>query len=153
MMTDNGGNSSSFASSWSAFMDDLHTTAEEYRDRGYEVVEIHTGDVVALPDNAAIDILAPGDEFETLQTLMNDFEIDEYSVFTADVGSSRFVLVIAEDHDQQAAVCCPLFIHGPKSQAIKQRALAAGFIQIQIRPLSDDDHVVFTIDNPSLLFD
>lgn len=152
-MNDDGGSSSVFSSSWQSLMDDLHATAEEYRDRGYEVVEIHTGDVTPLPDKAAFDVLAPGDEFEALQSVMDEFELHEYSVYKADVGSTRFVLVVAEDGEHKVAVCCPLFIHGPGGDAVGTRAKQAGFLQIQIRPLSDDNHVVFNFEDPALLFD
>lgn len=143
---------SAMTQAWSNLMDDLENTADEYRERGWDVLPIHAGDVVTLPDRVAIDVLAPGDEFETLQEMIGDFDPDNFSVYTGGSDTATFALVIAEDEDCSSAVCCPVFVMGPDVSELRNSSKQAGFVQIQIRPLSDDDSVVFRIDEPELLF-
>lgn len=151
-MIGSGGMPDEMADSWEAFMNDLDETAEEYRERGYEVVEIHAGDVVPLADRVALDVLAPGSEFRALQTLVEDFEPDEFSVFKATEGETTFAIIVAEDTDREAAVCTSVFYHWSVAKVLIDNAMDVGFVQLQIRPLSDDAHVVFTIETPEVVF-
>lgn len=152
-MKDSGGIPEHLEDAWHAFIDDFEETAESYRDQGYTVVEIHPGDVVPLDDRVAFDILAPGNEFRALRELVDAFTPDEFSVYRARKGETTFAVVVAEDETNEVAVCAALFYHESRAQQLIQNAEHAGFFQVQIRPLSDDDHVVFKIDDPSLLFD
>lgn len=133
-------------------MADLETTAEEYREAGYEVLAIHTGDVTPLPDDLALDVLAPGDEFEELETLAEDLEVDEFAVYSAEDDGVTFALVVAKDETREVAVCCPVFFHETVAASLGDRAETAGAVNVVIRPLSDDSQVVFTLEEPRLLF-
>lgn len=152
-MIGSGGIPEELTDSWETFMDDLEETADEYRDRGFDVVEIHAGDVVPLDDRVALDVLAPGSEFDALQELLEDFEPDGFSVYKATKGETTFAIIVAEDEDRPAAVCTSIFYHYSVASQFIDNAKKAGFFQIQIRPLSDDEHVVFRIEEPDLLFD
>lgn len=153
MAIGSGGIPDELIDSWEAFMEDLEETAGEYRDEGYEVVEIHAGDVVPLADRVAFDVLAPGSEFRALQSLVTDFDPDEFTVYKASEGETTFAVVVAEDNDRTAAVCTSIFYHYSIAQELIENARRAGFVQIQVRPLSDDDHVVFRIEDPDIIFE
>ena len=133
-------------------MADLEATAEEYREAGYEVLAIHPGDVTPLPDDLALDVLAPGSEFEELEGLAEEFEVDEFAVYSAEDDGITFALVVAKDESREAAVCCPVFYHETVATGLGARAEEAGIVNIVVRPLSDDSQVVFTLEEPRLLF-
>lgn len=152
-MIGSGGIPEELTESWTAFIDDLEETADEYRDRGYDVAAIHAGDVVPLPDRVAFDVLAPGSEFDALQSLVDEFTPDEFTVFKATEGETAFVLVVTEDNELKKAVCIPLFFHHSITRSLVENAREAGLLQIQVRPLSDDEHVVFTIEDPDIVFE
>lgn len=152
-MIGSGGIPEELTDSWLAFVDDLEATAEEYREQGYEVVEIHAGDVVPLADRVALDVLAPGSEFAALQKLVDEFDPDEFTVYKAEQGETTFAVIVAEDSDRRAVVCTSVFFHYSVARQFLENATEAGFFQVQIRPLSDDEHVVFRIDEPELLVD
>jgi hypothetical protein len=137
---------------WEDFMADLEATAEEYREDGYEVLPIHSADVVPVAKDLALDVLAPGDEFEQLEALVADVEVDTYSVFDAQEGGVTFALVVAEDTDAEVAVPIPVFFYENVREGLGTMASEAGRLDIQVRPLSDESRVVFTIEEPAILF-
>ena len=151
-MSDDHGTPSSVGEQWEDFMADLEATAEEYREAGYEVLAIHTGDVTPLPDELTLDVLAPGDEFEELAQLAETFEVDEFEVYSAEDGRITFALVVAKDESQEIAICCPVFYHETVTAGLGARAEETGLVNIVVRPLSDDSQVVFTLEEPELLF-
>lgn len=154
MMIGSGGIPEELEDSWHAFIDDLETTAAEHRSRGYDVVEIHPGDVVPLDDRVALDVLAPGDEFDRLRSFVDaGFAPDTFSVYRASEGAMTFAVIVAEDESTEMAACVAVFYHLGRAQTFLSNAESAGFFQVQVRPLSDDDHVIFKVDDPSLLTD
>ncbi len=152
-MIGSGGIPEDYETQWRAFIDDLEATAEEYEARGYEVVAIHPGDVVPLEDTATLDVLAPGSEFEAARALRDDFDVDEFTVYNATEGVVRFALIVAEDHTNEAAICCPVFLREAMADEFLPALEEAGFLQINIRPLSDDDQVVLRIEEPEIVFE
>lgn len=137
---------------WQDLMNDTDVTAEEYDEDGYETLAIHTGDVVPLPDRLIIDVLAPGDEFDSLTSMAEDISADEFDIFTATQDEVKFALVVATDEQEDLAVCIPLFIHMDVVDAMRSRVHDAGQVNIHVRPLTDETHVVFTLEEPELLF-
>lgn len=151
-MTEGHGTPPSVGEQWEDFMADLEATAEEYREAGYEVLAIHTGDVTPLPDELVLDVLAPGEEFERLEELAEEFEVDEFEAYTAEDGETTFALVVAKDESRERAICCPVFYHETVAAGLGARAKETGLVNIVVRPLSDDSQVVFTLEEPELLF-
>lgn len=133
-------------------MADLEATAEEYREDGYEVLAIHAGDVTPLSKDLALDVLAPGDEYARLQSLNEDLDVDEFAVFQAQEGEVTFALVVATDEDADVAVCIPVFFHSSVHDGLGALAEDAGVLDIQVRPLDDSSRVVFTLEEPGVLF-
>ena len=137
---------------WEDVMADLEATAEEYRDEGYETLAIHTGDVTPLPDKLALDVLAPGNEYRELEALAESFELDEFEVYAAVEGEITFALIALVDDDRDEAVLCPVFYHHSVIEAFGEQVETVGSIQLQIRPLSDESRVTFTLEDTELLF-
>jgi hypothetical protein len=137
---------------WEALMADTEATAEQFREEGYEVVVIHSGDVLPLAEERALDVLAPGDEYDRLEEVMADADITESTVYGADEDGVRFRLLVFEDPDERVAVCCPVFFHESVQRDLGDRAREMGGLFVQVRPLSDETRVVFTLEDLDPLF-
>jgi len=138
---------------WQTFMDDTEATAEEYAADGYETLVIHSGDVVPLPDDLALDVLAPGDEYRQLQSLSERLSVDSFDVYAASAGDVEFALVVALDDGAGVAVCVPVFFATETGEKFGAMAAGAGRVNLHVRPLSDDSRVEFALEEPELLFE
>ncbi|MFT4890867.1 MAG: hypothetical protein ACI9YT_001788 [Halobacteriales archaeon] len=141
---------------WDDVLEDMEATAEEYRDEGWQVLEIHPGDV-ASPDGEeggrwGLDVLVPDDEFEELEHLIEveEFAFDESEVYRA-TGQGLVLLVVAIlDHDTEVAVLFPAYYDVNQGRTMIERATGAGEMHTHLRPLDLENVVTFTHDDPSL---
>jgi hypothetical protein len=141
---------------WDDVLEDMEATAEEYRETGWDVLEIHPGDV-ASPDGEqggrwGLDVLVPDDEFEELDHLMEveEFAFDESEVYRA-TGQGLVLLVVAIlDHDTEVAVLFPAYYDVNQGREMLDRAMAAGEMRTHLRPLDLENVVTFTHDDPAL---
>jgi hypothetical protein len=142
------------ADHWEAVVDDMTVTAEEYREAGVEVVELHPGDVVPRPDVGGFDVLVPDPEFDALRDLLADATLSESDVFRARASGVAFFVAVLVDPDGSAAVCCPLYYHlGDEETAALQRdAAEAGTLRAFVRPLANDEAVTLEFDDPDVFF-
>jgi hypothetical protein len=146
---------------WEAVVEDMETTAAEYRDAGWTAVELHPGDVTPLPparggealddDRVGLDVLVPDNEFETVESRAQDATFDSYEAYRAQVGSVVFVVVAIEATASELAVLVPLYYRADESRKMAARALERGRIDLFVRPLADDRRVVFSQEEPALL--
>jgi 3',5'-cyclic AMP phosphodiesterase CpdA len=138
---------------WEDLIADTEATAEEYENAGYETLTIQPGDVVVLEDDLAVDVLAPGNEYRPLTDLMETVAVDEFDVYTAEEGGVDFAMVVAADHDAAVAVCVPLYMEHADADDLAEATAAAGYVEVHVRPLSDDERVAFRLEEPELLFE
>jgi hypothetical protein len=141
---------------WEEVVADMGATAESYREDGWEVLEIHPGDV-ASPDGSqggrwGLDVVVPGDEFEALEELVEveSFAFDESEVYRADRGGVVFLVVAVLDTDTGAAVLFPAYYDVDRGRSMLDRAMEAGEMRTHLRPLSVENVITFTYDDPSL---
>lgn len=52
---------------WDTFIEDVEATAEEYRESGWDVLELHPGDIAPQPDPLHQSMTAADEEEETLE--------------------------------------------------------------------------------------
>ena len=72
---------------WRALLEDAETTAAEYAADGYDTIVVHPGDVTPVTGEPyGLDVLAPGDEFEALEELVESATFDTSHVYYADEG-------------------------------------------------------------------
>jgi hypothetical protein len=146
---------------WEAVIDDMEATAAEYRDSGWDVVELHPGDVTPLPparggevlddDRVGLDVLVPDNEFETVESAAADVTFDSYEAYRAQAGSVVFAVVAVEASDAGLTVLVPLYYRGADAQEMVRRAREQGSLDLFVRPLVDDRRVVFTQEAPELI--
>ena len=132
---------------WEAVIEDMHATAEDYREAGRETVELHPGDVMVLreeSDREGLDVVVPGDEFEDLLAVVDDHEFSSYEVFRRDAGSVVYALVVIESDDGEAAVFVPTYYQVDDLERLVGRET----VYTHVRPLSQEEIVTFTHENP-----
>ncbi len=138
---------------WNDVLADTDGTAEAYRDRGWTALALHPGDVNAVVDAARLHVLLPGSEFDEVNERVDPAALDTIQVYGATAGSTRFRLVVAENEDEQLAVCVPTFVLGTEADDLREAADRADGVTIRLRPLDDRDHVEFAVADPDVFFD
>jgi hypothetical protein len=138
---------------WEAVTEDMEATAEEYREAGWEVLELHPGDVTVLDgERYGLDVLVPGNEYEPLTDLAAAGTFDSYEVYRAEEAGIAFVLAVLEDQTNDQAVCCPAYYDESEADEMARRAHAEGRMYTHIRPLANDEAVTFAYEDPDLFF-
>lgn len=143
---------------WEEVVADMEATAAEYRERGWDVLEVHPGDVTALDGSGpsgrwGLDVLAPGNEFSEVQQLVEDGgDFDGCEVFKAQRGDVVYLVVAMVDEAGERAVVFPAYYDPahPQAQGMLDRARNAGEMQTHLRPLSDHAVVTFAQGDPDL---
>jgi len=142
---------------WQDVIEDMAATAEEYREAGRTVVELHPGDVETVTgehvDSEAVrlgfDVVVPGDEFDRLRDAMADRTVDRYEVFAATGNGMVFLLVAVECDD--LVVLVPLYYDQSDRPSLEGIAEDDG-LATHIRPLADDEVVTVTHRDPEPFF-
>jgi hypothetical protein len=138
---------------WEDVIDDMEATAAEYREAGWDVVELHPGDVTVLDDEQhGFDVLVPDDEFEQLETVVADAAFEDTKVFHAEDDGIAFVLTVVLDSDREIAVCCPLYYDLQDVNDLREQADRAGQLDAYVRTLSNDRSITISHGDPELFF-
>lgn len=144
---------------WDEVMADMEATAEEYREAGWETLALHPGEVTTLPagptdeggfvdDRVGFDVLVPGDEFERVQELVADADFDAYEAYRAEEGDVVFLVVAMKAPDEGLAVVYPLYYRVTEAQPMIEEARQKGLLKSWVRPLDDEERVVFSQEDP-----
>lgn len=141
---------------WDRVVADLEATAAEYEAEGWEALQLHPGDVVALSgeygDRVGLDVLVPDDEYRELEGLLEDgVSFDAYQVFKAGSAGMVYLVVAMEDSDAEVAVLYPAYYRpaDPDTQKLLDRAHDEGELRSYVRRLSGE-YVVLNHDQPEL---
>lgn len=144
---------------WEGVVEDMEATAAEYREEGWETLELHPGDVTALPaveervdGRFGLDVLVPGDEYEALSELVAGATFDEYDVFRAQENGVVFLVVATKSTATNQVVLLPAYYGIEDGQLMLKRARDEGEMQTHVRPLSGDDRVTLKQAEPETLF-
>jgi hypothetical protein len=140
---------------WERVMEDMHATAEEYRDAGWEVVAIHPGDVTVVDPRdieadgydlrAGLDVLAPDDEYDRLHDLVADRTFGEYEVLRAVENRVVFLVVLLEADAGDAAVLVPAYYDLDEAASLR----SFDHLHTQVRRLKGGPVVTFTHEDPT----
>lgn len=135
---------------WEAVIDDMEATANDYRESGWTVVELHPGDVTIRAEDNEFDVLVPDNEFDQLEATVPETEFDNTELFRAEDGGVVFVLAVTVDTDNDIAVCCPLYYDINDAHELYERI--DGGLTTAIRTLSDDQRITIDHDDPDPFF-
>lgn len=135
---------------WDDLVSDVEATAAEFREAGWEVLELHTGDAtVTSVERFGLDCLVPDDEFERLAEWVESGTFDEYDVYRAEAGLV-FLLVVMRDETDRRAVLCPAYYEFDDVGTLAEGARELGTVPLYVRRLSGET-VTFTLEEPELL--
>lgn len=161
---------------WDDTIADMEATAEEFREEGWETVELHPGAVTPLPagetedgyvdPRIGLDVLVPGEEFEAVKdavggiedddgeapTAETGTEYDEYEVFRAQAGEVVFLVVVMKSQETGQAVLIPLYYDAMDAEETLRLVGERDEMQLFVRPLDDSERVLFTQQDPDALF-
>ena len=141
------------ADRWSELIAEAEAAAEEYREDGWESIVVHTGDVTPLFDDPfGLDVLSPGSEFEAVRTLADSVSFDTSHVHRGGEGNVRFLLIAVEASAERRVVLVPAYLSLEAARRLETRSREAGAMYTHVRPLSDDDRVTFSHEDPEPFF-
>ena len=143
------------ADRWRELLDDAETTAEGYRADGYRTLVVHPGDVTPLSGTPfGLDVVAPPDEYGTLEALVDDAAFEASDVYRTEVDDVRLLIIVVEGATggdaTDAAVVVPAFLPVDAGDDLAARAREEGVMYTHVRPPAEDARVTFTHDDPEL---
>ncbi|WP_224267807.1 DUF7529 family protein [Haloprofundus salinisoli] len=160
---------------WEAVVADMEATAEAYREGGWETVELHPGDVLPLSgvdigvdvgdepggdatdaseeraDWSGLDVLLPGNEFSAVEAVVEASTFDESEVLRTREDGVVLAVVVMKASAEKQAVFVPLYYDIADIAGVANAARSAGRLELALRPLSNDQRVLFALDDPELV--
>lgn len=154
-MTDTSG--APAAKLWEELLADAETIAEEYRERGWEVLSVRPGDVspAEKDERFGLSVLVPDSEYDAVEAVVEreDVSFDAAEIYHRPMGNTTFALAVELDTDSETAVLVPLAYSVQEMRSVFETALEEGELSIHVRPLSIENWVSFAHDDPSLFVD
>ena len=136
---------------WDDLVGDMEATAAEFEASGWDVLQLHPGDVTAVTgDRWGFDVLVPDDEFERLRDWVDAGTFGEHDVYRVESGIV-FALVVLRDESDERTVCCPLYYDDAAVEGLGELADRQGHVYTHVRNLAEE-YVTFTHEEPSLFF-
>lgn len=142
---------------WDDVIADMEATAAQYRDDGWDVAEVHPGDVAVATEGEylnrwGLDVLVPDNEFPEIErrVVEENGDFDSCEVFRASAGGMVFVVVAMLDEGRRDAIVFPVYYDPTEAEEVFERAHQEGEMHVHLRTLSEDPVVTFTQDDPSL---
>ncbi|QCJ45677.1 MULTISPECIES: DUF7529 family protein [Haloprofundus] len=160
---------------WEAVVADMEATAEAYREEGWETTELHPGDVVPLsnvdigldvedelggdetdvseerPGWSGLDVLLPGNEFTAVEGVVEASTFDESEVLRTRENGVVLAVVVMKASGEKRAVFVPLYYDIADIAGVASAARSVGRLEVALRPLSNDQRVLFALDDPELV--
>jgi hypothetical protein len=141
---------------WERVIEDMEATAAEYEADGWDAIELHPGDVTALPpehDRFGLDVLVPGSEYERVNDAVDtdDGAFDSFEVFRATTGGQVYLTVAVKDERQRIVVLVPAYYEIKPAKDTLAGVDAQGRFPIHVRPLSLEGVVTVEPTDPDLL--
>jgi hypothetical protein len=132
------------ASGWEAVMEDMESTAEAYRDRGWTTLEIHPGDSVLVDSESrtGLDVVVSGPEYEELEALTDEVTFTDVEVFCAESSGLFYLLVVEQSLEDETAVFVPTYYDPATSEGKLDTIREDGELSLFCRRL-DNEYVEF----------
>ena len=149
-MSEPAGDGAPVGDGWSAVIEDMEATAAEYRERGWTTLELHPGDSVLVDSErrTGLDVVLPGPEFESLESLVDGREFRDVEVFRAAGDELVYVLVAERAPESETVAFVPAYYDPGRSTEAIESIREAGTLRLFCRRLNDDT-VRFVHDDPT----
>ncbi|MFB6270635.1 MAG: hypothetical protein ABEH83_11860 [Halobacterium sp.] len=141
------------ATNWERVVEDMTATADEYRERGWDAIEIHPGDVMVATDDrrTGLEVLAPDDEFDRAAAAVDDSDgFESANVFRAETEGVLYFVVVLEDPSAETALLYPVQYAPGEETDFVEMVEKEGEVRTHVRPLDQRRVLTFTHDDPSL---
>lgn len=140
---------------WNAVVEEAETLAADYREEGWETLVIHPGDVTPLfGDPFGLDVLASRSEFEQTRAFADEHTFEKSHVYRKSSEDVVLLLLVFEaDTEEPVVVLVPAYAAREDLERLFAPAREADEMHTHVRPLSDDERVTFSIDDPDLFFE
>lgn len=139
---------------WQQVLEDMEATAEEYRDRGWQAITVHPGDVAVFSEDlgrTGIELLPPDNEFDDLSAAFDEAGgFESAQVLRAETEGSVYVVVVLEDEPTEAAVLLPAHYSPNEHEGFVDMIRSEGEVRIHVRPLDERRVLTFTHEDPDL---
>ncbi|ELZ08531.1 hypothetical protein C479_14368 [Halovivax asiaticus JCM 14624] len=133
---------------WQSVLDDMTSTAEAYRDDGWQTLELHPGDSVLVDSDrrTGLDVLLSGPEYEQLESLASSHTFSTSEVFAAESAGLYYLLIVERDPDAETAVFVPAYYELARSREALDTIVDDGALRVFCRRLNND-YVAFDHDD------
>lgn len=139
---------------WEQVVEDMAATADEYREKGWDALEIHPGDVQVRAgdvERTGFELLAPDNEFDPLSEAVDAGDgFDSANVYRANPSGTVYAVVALEDESIETALLFPVYYAPGQHQDLVEMVRSEGEVRTHVRPLDDRRIFTFTHDDPSL---
>jgi len=153
-MEDVRADNESISDSWEQVMSDLEAIANEYEAEGWEVYEIHPGDVSLRQEGnqPRMELLVADNEFPDVGDT-GEIGYDYYEVHQAVDGGIAFLVVSIKNTIKESVIVVPAYYAIDEDMDVRQRALQDGSVTLVLHRLNERSPLEFECKQPSLLFD
>lgn len=143
----------SIPESWERVVSDLETMADEYGDAGWEVYEIHPGDVSFRVEEGRpkMKVLVADNEFPDVEGT-GDIGYDSYEVHRAVDGGIAYLIVTIKNPAEESVVLVPAHYSIDEDMDVRRRAIQNGTVTLVLHRLDERSPLEFECESPSLLF-
>lgn len=139
---------------WEQLIDDMAATADQYREEGWEALEVHPGDISAFPGEsgrAGFELLAPDNEFDPVADAFDATSgFEESEVFRAVEAGMVYVLIVLAAPDIETVVLLPAYYSHGNDRAFVEYLEANESVPVHVRPLDQRRVLTFSHADPSL---
>lgn len=136
------------ADGWQSVLDDMASTAEAYRDDGWETLELHPGDSVLVDTDqrTGLDVLLSGSEYERLEALASSHTFSTSEVFAAEAAGLYYLLIVQRDPNAETAVFVPAYYELSRSQSALETIADDDELRVFCRRLNNE-YIAFEHDD------
>ena len=152
-MTETDGLSDGEENGWDTVIDEAEALGEEYRENAWETLVVHPGDVTPLTGELfGLSVLLPRSEYDAAAEFLSKADFDTTQVYRRASANMLVLIAVFEATDDRVALVVPSFVQGEEPE-LRAQATREGELPLQLRALSAEERLVFTIADPSLVFE
>jgi hypothetical protein len=140
---------------WELVMADMEATAEAYRERGWEAVELLPDLVGVLEPEVApkgqggFDLVVDEAEFAELRETVADAEFESFELFRAEDGEVVYVVAAMEARDELVVLLAATYRENARETLASLVEEGTVYVHVRADRTDPDDRVTFTLDGPT----
>jgi hypothetical protein len=139
-------------------MSELHEIADQFEEEGWDTIRIKPGAVTALSgkkrDRCGLDVIVSRDTFDEVLKIHEASEPDSgsYELFKRQSAGQLYLIVGIKYTDSKTIVFYPSITSLEQSEEMFETVRERGEMRTRLRPLSKENIIVISHDNPELFY-